>query len=92
MKRDKLLHIFWGAFFAAVVGIGCYVGSYNEATDTYSLFAGLWGCTAGIIAGGVKEWCDNVYEWEWDWKDLIATCIGVLVAVLFILGLHFGKG
>lgn len=83
--NDKKLHIIAGLAIALAVGIPCYVNSYD-------LFAGLWGCTAGIIAGGVKEWCDNKYNWEWDWKDFAATCIGVLVAVLFILGLHFGKG
>ena len=83
--NDKVKHILAGLLIASVVGIPCYV-------NTYDLFAGLWGCTAGIIAGGVKEWCDNVYEWEWDWKDFAATCIGVAIAVLFILGLHYGKG
>lgn len=83
--NDKVKHIFWGAFFAFIVGAPCYV-------STHVLFAGLWGCLAGIIAGAVKEWCDNVYEWEWDWKDLLATCVGVAIAVLIVLGLHFGKG
>lgn len=83
--NDKKLHLLAGLLIAAVVGIPCYV-------NTYDLFAGLWGCTAGIIAGGVKEWCDNKYNWEWDWKDLLATCVGVAIAVLIILGLHFGKG
>jgi len=83
--NDKVKHILAGLLIASVVGIPCYV-------NTYDLFAGLWGCTAGIIAGGVKEWCDNKYNWEWDWKDFAATCIGVAIAVLIILGLHFGKG
>lgn len=57
--NDKVKHILAGLLIAAFVGIPCYVNSYD-------LFAGLWGCLAGVIAGGVKEWCDNVYEWEWD--------------------------
>ena len=85
MKRDKLLHIFWGWLFAFVVGAPIYASSHD-------LFAGLWGCLAGIIAGAVKEWCDNKYNWEWDWKDLLATCIGVAVAMLVVIGLHFGRG
>ena len=74
-----------GALIAGAVGIPCYINSND-------LFAGLWACLAGVIAGIVKEWCDNKYNWEWDWKDLLATCIGVAIAALFILGLHFGKG
>ncbi len=91
--KDNFKHIFWGAFFAAVVGIPCYCGSYQEATDAYSLFAGLWGCLAGVIAGGVKEWCDNRMQFnEWNWKDLGFTAVGVGIAMLFIVCMQFGKG
>ena len=83
--NDKVKHILAGLLIAAVVGIPCYVNSYD-------LFAGLWGCTAGIIAGGVKEWCDNKYNWELDWKDFAATCLGAVIVALFIVGLHYGKG
>lgn len=86
MKRDKLYHILAGLLIAAVVGVPCYV-------NTHDLFAGLWGAMmGGIVAGAVKEYTDNAHAGCWDWKDLAFTCIGVAIAVLFILGLHFGKG
>lgn len=84
--RDKLKHVFWGAFFAFLIGVPVYA-------DTYKLFAGLWGCLAGVIAGGVKEWCDNRFAFgKWDWKDLGFTCLGVGILMLFVLCMHFGKG
>lgn len=82
---DNIKHIMAGALIAGAVGLPCYVNSND-------LFAGLWACLAGVIAGIVKEWCDNHYAWERDWKDLLATCAGVLIAVLLIVCLHFGKG
>ena len=45
-----------------------------------------------LIAGAIKEWCDKQYGNGMDWKDFLFTVIGSLVPVLFILGLHFGKG
>lgn len=83
--NDKVKHILAGLLIAAWCGIPAYVEG--------SLFAGIWSAVCGgVTAGMVKEWCDNHYAWEWDWKDLLATCVGVLIAVLFIVALHFGKG
>ena len=45
--KDKIEHVFFGMLFALAVGIPCIVSSLD-------LFAGLWGCLAGVIAGGVK--------------------------------------
>ena len=84
--KDKLLHIFWGAVAAFIVAIPVY-------TSSYDLFAGLWACLAGIIAAGVKEWCDMRTDGnKWDWLDFGCTCIGAVLVVLLIVGLHFGKG
>lgn len=84
--KDKKEHILAGFMVAALVGLPCYLDSGN-------LFAGVWSAVfATVIAGGVKEWADNVYGIGADWKDFAATCIGAIVVVLFILGLHFGKG
>jgi uncharacterized protein YfiM (DUF2279 family) len=48
---------------------------------------------AGVIAGIVKEWCDNNTEGNaWNWRDLGYTCIGVAVAMLVVIGLRFGRG
>jgi len=67
---DKFLHIFWGAFFAGMIAFPVYV-------DSHDLFAGLWACLAGVIAGGVKEFCDLRTEGnKWDWWDFAATCLG----------------
>ena len=84
--KDKKEHLVAGLLIAALVGLPCYLDSGN-------LFAGLWAAVfATAIAGGVKELADNVYGIGADWKDFAATCIGMAVVVLFILGLHFGKG
>ena len=86
MKQDKILHALAGLGVAALVG-GC---TYHE---TNLLFAGLWpAITSGIIVAAVKEWCDYTYTKKWDWWDFSATIIGVVVAVLFILGMHYGRG
>jgi len=86
MKKDKINHIFAGAMVAAFVGLPCYLESLN-------LFAGLWtSLTSGIIAGGVKEWCDAQYGFGASAKDFGFTCIGIAIAAVFIIILHFGKG
>lgn len=86
IMTEKLKHIMAGALIAGAVGIPCYINSND-------LFAGLWACLAGVIAGIVKEWCDNNTEGnEWNWRDLGYTCIGVAVAMLVVIGLHFGRG
>lgn len=86
MKLDKILHALVGLGTAALVG-GC---TYFE---THVLFAGLWpAITAGIIVAAIKEWCDYTYNKKWDWWDFAATIIGVVLAVLIILGMHYGKG
>jgi hypothetical protein len=83
---DKKYHVLAGLLVAAFVGLPAYLESLN-------LFAGLWSAlTSGIIAGGVKEWCDNQFGGGVDWKDCAATVLGGLVVVLLILGLHFGRG
>lgn len=84
--NDKKYHVLAGLLIAVAVGLPAYLESLN-------LFAGLWSAiVSGIIAGGVKEWCDNKYNLEWDWRDFAATCLGAIVMALLIVGLHFGKG
>lgn len=84
--KDSIKHIIAGLLVALVIGLPAYLDSGN-------LFAGVWtALTGGVIAGAIKEWCDNTYEWEWSWKDLAWTCVGVLIAVVFIVAMHFGKG
>jgi len=73
----KKLHIIAGLLTAFAVGLPCVIEG--------GLFAGLWGCLAGIIAGATKEWCDKVYTGSWDKRDFGFTCIGVGVAMVFIV-------
>ena len=84
---DKKYHVLAGLLVAAFVGLPCYLESLN-------LFAGLWSAlTSGIIAGGVKEYCDMRTDGnKWDWLDFAATCIGAVIVALFIVLLHYGKG
>ena len=75
----KKLHILAGLLTALAVGWPCLSGG---------LFAGLWGCTSGIIAGIVKEWCDKVYTGSWDKRDFGFTCLGVGLAMAVIVVVH----
>jgi uncharacterized protein YfiM (DUF2279 family) len=87
MKKDKITHFCAGAMVAVLVGLPAYLESGN-------LFAGIWSAlTSGIIAGGVKEWCDMRAEGnKWDWLDFGCTCLGAVIVALLIVGMHFGKG
>ena len=84
--NDKKSHIIAGMLIALAVALPVWLSSND-------LFAGLWACVSGIIAGGVKEWCDNKVDGnQWDWHDFAASAIGVAVVAVFIILLHFGKG
>ena len=87
MKQDKKYHVLAGLIVAVFVGLPCYLESLN-------LFAGLWSAlTSGIIAGGIKEYCDMRTEGnKWDWWDFACTCIGAVIVALFIVGMHYGNG
>ena len=87
MKKDKITHFCAGVIVAALVGLPAYLESMN-------LFSGLWSAiTGGLLAAGIKEMCDDNTEGNnWDWHDFGATFLGVLVVVVFIILLHFGKG
>ena len=84
---DKKYHVLAGLLVAAFVGLPAYLESLN-------LFAGLWSAlTSGIIAGGVKEYCDLRTEGnKWYWWDFAATCLGAVIVAVFIIMLHYGKG
>lgn len=84
--NDNIKHIGAGIIAAVIVALPAYL-------DSSSLFAGLWSAiTAGIVAGGVKEFCDNVYGGDFDWRDLGWTVLGAAIVAVFIVALHFGKG
>lgn len=84
--KDKINHIIAGVLVAAAVGLPCYL-------ENVDLFAGIWGAVVSVlIAGGVKEWCDNQFGGGVDWKDYAATVLGGIIVVLLILGFHFGRG
>lgn len=84
---DKKYHVLAGLLIAIAVGLPAYLESLN-------LFAGLWSAlTSGIIAGGIKEYCDMRTEGnKFDLWDFLATCLGAVIVAVFILGMHFGKG
>ena len=85
--KDKIYHILAGFAISFWVGVPAYV---NDHALFSSIWSALW---SGLFAAGIKEWCDMHTDGnEWSWKDFGYTCIGVLIAVLFILALHFGKG
>lgn len=93
MKKDKLYHILAG-LLTAFVGIPTYQFTYNADADTYLLAPAIWATiVSGIIAGGIKEWCDMRTEGnKWDWIDFLATCLGAVLVAVFIVLLHYGKG
>lgn len=79
MKNDKKQHFIAGLLVTALVALPVYHES------KYVLFC-------GVVAGLVKEFADYLHTKVWDWKDFGATCLGALVVVLPIIGMHFGKG
>lgn len=84
--RDKIEHLIVGAVIAVVVGLPVWHSCHN-------LFAGIWAALfPSVIASCVKEWADYQHDCRFDWRDFLATCIGAVVVVLFIICLHFGKG
>lgn len=84
--KDKIKHLVFGMLIALAVGLPCCVSSLD-------LFSGLWGCLAGVIAGGVKEWCDMQTDGNrWDWVDFAFTCVGVVLAMMIVSGVLLGKG
>lgn len=85
--NDKKKHFLAGLLIAIAVGLPAYLESLN-------LFAGLWSAlTGGLIAGGVKEWCDMRTDGnKFDLWDFLATCLGAVLVALFIILLHYGKG
>lgn len=85
-RNDKIKHAVAGFLIAFAISVPCYCSSYD-------LFAGLWACLSGIVAGAVKEWCDMHTEGrEWDWKDFGSTAVGTVIAMLFVICLHYGRG
>lgn len=86
MKNDKKKHFVAGLLVAALVALPCYLESNN-------LFAGLWAALSGVVAGAVKEHTDMSHEGSvWSWRDFGATCLGVVIAEVLILMLHYGRG
>lgn len=84
--NDKIKHIIAGALVALAIGLPCYL-------ESNVLFAGLWACLSGVVAGAVKEYTDMSHEGSvWSWKDFGATCLGVVIAEVLILMLHYGRG
>lgn len=85
-KHDKLLHFAVGIGIAAVVGLIPYLS--NKV-----LFDGVWTALfSGFIAGAVKEYTDYTHTKVFDGRDLVATVIGAVCVVVFIICLHIGKG
>ena len=84
---DYVKHFIAGALAASAVSIPVYAESGN-------LFAGIWAAVmTAAIAGGAKELGDSTGDFNiFDFRDLAFTALGALVPVLFVIGLHFGKG
>lgn len=84
--NDKTKHIIAGMLIALVIGLPVYIESNN-------LFAGLWAALSGVVAGAVKEYTDMSHDGSvWSWRDFGCTCLGVVIAEVFILMLHYGRG
>lgn len=84
--NDKIKHIIAGLLIALVVGLPVYL-------ESNVLFCGLWACLSGVVAGAVKEHTDMSHEGSvWSWRDFGATCLGVVIAEVLIIAMHFAKG
>lgn len=90
MKKDKIIHAVVGAAASAWVSLPAYL-SITPSGD--GLFSAIWvAIWVAALLGFTKEVCDYLYTKRWDWMDFLATCIGGVLVVLLILGMHFGKG
>lgn len=84
--KDKFKHFFIGFLFAFLIAVPVHVACHN-------IFAGLWACLAGVVAGGVYEWCSMHTDGnKWCWKDFCVTAVGTGIVMLLILISHFGNG
>lgn len=67
VKKDKLLHFFYGALIASLTGV---------------LFGAWWGILATLSAGLLKEVFDLIDLGEVEALDLMFTVFGGLVVLL----------
>ncbi len=50
-----------------------------------TLFLNLWfGLGVGVFLGILKEFVDEVTYDGWDWHDLIADAVGILLATVYV--------
>lgn len=71
IPSDKALHFIAGMLVVAVIA---------TAIPCVAPFAIVF----GIIAGIAKEVRDEIVYGGFDWKDLVATVVGSLVAQIFV--------
>jgi peptidoglycan/LPS O-acetylase OafA/YrhL len=87
MKNDKKQHFIAGLLVTLFVAMPMYyMSKYNLACGLYSALY------VGVITAAVKEYTDYQHVKTWDWRDFGCTCLGAVIVVLLILGLHYGKG
>lgn len=85
---DKIFHFVVCLVIAFMAGVIAW-----QATDCNILAGVLCAVGTGMGAGLGKEWGDLAAKGNtWDWWDVLADALGVLLAVLIILGCHYGKG
>ena len=96
IMKDKIKHVLIGAGVGFFIGILAYLMQQDDMANVADSAAWAGVIVAVLVAaieGGIKEWCDmTLTSGKWDWKDLLATVVGGVVAALIILGIHFGRG
>lgn len=86
MKKDKILHCIVGTVISFFIAVPVYV-------DTYKLgISIIVSILVAVFSGIIKEFCDYIYTKSYSVYDCIATGLGGIITIIFILAMHFGKG
>lgn len=83
---DKIKHIFYCLL------IGCIIGTFLSLIGASFVIATISGVYAAEVAAVLKEWFDTTNGGKFDWYDLLADQIGVILFIAWMAMFHFSRG